>query len=93
MTATIVSCRCRTAKIGQSAVRMKQDFAIGLKKWEVNIMMMIDIPQVAYKTWKIEYIVRNEDGTRNQFLERELEDDLKKALPEYRYSSEHDHVR
>lgn len=56
-------------------------------------MIMIDIPQVAYKTWSIEYIVQNEDGTRNWLLEKELEDDLKKSLPEYRYSSEHDHVR
>ncbi len=56
-------------------------------------MIQIDIPQVAYKTWNIEYFVQNEDGTRNRELELELENDLKKSLPEYKYSDEHDHVR
>ncbi len=56
-------------------------------------MIYIDIPQVAYKTWGIEYVVRKDDGTRDYLLEHELEQDLQKSLSEYRYSSMHDHVR
>ena len=56
-------------------------------------MRQIDIPQIAYKTWNINYFVWNEDGTRNRELEREFENDLQKSLSEYKYSEEHDHVR
>jgi hypothetical protein len=55
-------------------------------------MIKIDVPQVAYKTWQLEYRVYNEDGTRNQVIEYELEKDLEDVLKDYRYSSEHDHV-
>lgn len=56
-------------------------------------MIFIDIPQVAYKTWCLEYRVINEDGTRDYFKEKELENDLREALVEYKYSSGHDHVK
>ena len=56
-------------------------------------MIQIDIPQIAYKTWNIEYRVWNEDGTRNREMEREFENALQKDLPEYKYSTEHEHVR
>ena len=56
-------------------------------------MIQIDIPQVAYKTWNINYSVWNEDGTRNRDLELEFENDLQKSLSEYKYSDKHDHVR
>lgn len=56
-------------------------------------MIQIDIPQVAYKTWNVEYFVWNEGGTRERELELELENDLQKSLLEYKYSDEHDHVR
>ena len=53
----------------------------------------IDIPQLAYKTLNIEYVVLNKDGTRNRELEWEFECDLKNSLSEYQYSSSHDHVK
>jgi hypothetical protein len=52
-----------------------------------------EIPQIAKKTWNINYFVLNDDGTRNRELEREFENDLQKSLSEYKYSEEHDHVR
>lgn len=60
---------------------------------EVSRMIQIDIPQIAYKTWNIGYIVEKDDGTRNRDLEWEFENDLQKSLSEYKYSDEHDHVR
>ena len=56
-------------------------------------MFLIDIPQVAYKTWGIEYVVRNADGTRDRFRELELERDMASKLGEYAYSADHEHVR
>lgn len=56
-------------------------------------MITIDIPQVAYKTWNIEYIVRTQDDLRDRDLERDFEEKLQNSLSEYRYSPEHDHVR
>ena len=53
----------------------------------------IDIPQVAYKTWKFEYIIKDKEGKRDWMAEREAEDSLKKALAQYPYSADHDHVR
>lgn len=53
----------------------------------------IDIPQVAYKTWQFEYIIKDKDGKRDWMAEREAEDSLKKALAQYPYSADHDHVR
>ena len=55
-------------------------------------MIQIDIPQVAYKTWAIEYRVYNTDGTRNREMEYEAEKDLERVLSDCRYSSNHDHV-
>ena len=55
--------------------------------------VMIDIPQVAYKTWNIEYRIYDENGNRNHLMEYEAENDLEKVLSGYKYSVEHDHVR
>ena len=55
--------------------------------------VMIDIPQVAYKTWNIEYRIYDENGNRNHLMEYEAECDLEKVLSGYKYSVEHDHVR
>jgi len=55
--------------------------------------IMIDIPQVAYKTWSIEYRIFDKDGNRNRMMEYELEQDLERTLMDYRYSEDHDHVR
>lgn len=52
--------------------------------------ILIDIPQVAYKTWSIEI------HTGDRLLDYELEQDLKKnceVLKQYPYSEDHDHVR
>lgn len=50
--------------------------------------VLIDIPQIAYRTWSIE--IRTGDRLRDYQLEREL---LEKTLGQYQYSSDHDHVR
>lgn len=59
----------------------------------MNNMIEIDIPQVAYKTWCIEYRMYDINGNRCYELERDAEQNLEKSLSEYKYSSEHDHVR
>ena len=56
-------------------------------------MIVIDIPQVAYKTWAFEYRIYDKNGNRNRVMEYEAECDLEKALSNYKYSAEHDHVR
>lgn len=56
-------------------------------------MIQIDIPQVAYKTWLLEYRIYDNDGNRNYSMEREAEQDLERVLSGYKYSEEHDHVR
>lgn len=55
--------------------------------------IMIDVPQVAYKTWSLEYRIVDKDGNRDWIAEYEAEQDLKRALTEYKYSEDHDHVR
>ena len=55
--------------------------------------ILIDIPQVAYKTWSIEYRMYDADGNRCPLLELDAERDLEKCLSDYKYSNEHDHVR
>lgn len=55
--------------------------------------VLIDIPQVAYKTWALEYRIYDKDGKRDCMLEYEAERDLEKTLSSVKYSSEHDHVR
>ena len=53
-------------------------------------MVLIDIPQIAYKTWSIEY------NTGNRKLDYELERDMKQNCPvlrQYPYSEDHEHVR
>ena len=55
--------------------------------------VLIDIPQVAYKTWALEYRIYDKDGKRDYMLEYEAERDLEKILSGVKYSKEHDHVR
>ena len=56
-------------------------------------MIAIDIPQVAYKTMCIEYRIYDNDGNRCRMEELEAEKRLECSLRDYRYSTEHDHVR
>lgn len=56
-------------------------------------MIYIDVPQIAYKTWGIEVILRDENGNRDFLAEKEFEDNLQEKLFNYPYSSIHDHVR
>ena len=56
-------------------------------------MVLIDVPQVAYKTWVFEYRIYDEKGNRNHLMEYEAERDLEKSISDYKYSAEHDHVR
>lgn len=55
--------------------------------------ILIDVPQVAYKTWILEYRIYDADGKRDRMMEYEAERDLEKALSDAKYSPEHDHVR
>lgn len=55
--------------------------------------VIIDVPQVAYKTWSIEYRIYDINGKRNREMEYEAERDLERVLSSYKYSAEHDHVR
>ena len=54
--------------------------------------ILIDIPQVAYKTVCIEYRIYDNDGNRCRMEELEAEKRLECSLRDYRYSTEHDHV-
>lgn len=56
-------------------------------------MILIDVPQVAYKTWAFEYRIYDEEGNRNRLMEYEAEKDLERILSGYKYSAEHEHVR
>lgn len=49
--------------------------------------ILIDIPQVAYRSWAIEV------HTGDRMLDYQLERELEKTLTQYPYSVEHDHVR
>ena len=49
--------------------------------------VLIDIPQVAYRTWAIEV------HTGDRMLDYKLERELKETLTQYSYSKDHDHVR
>ncbi len=55
--------------------------------------VMIDIPQVAYKTWLLEYRIYDKNGNRDHLMEYEAERDLERVLSDYKYSADHDHVR
>ena len=55
--------------------------------------VIIDVPQVAYKTWVLEYRMYDKNGNRNRLLEYEAEKDLERVLSDYKYSADHDHVR
>ena len=56
-------------------------------------MILVDIPQVAYKTWVLEYRIYDKNGNRDHLMEHEAERDLERVLSSYKYSAEHDHVR
>ena len=56
-------------------------------------MVVIDVPQVAFRTVSLEYIIRDSDGKRDYTAEREAEESLRNLLSDYRYSSDHDHVK
>ena len=51
--------------------------------------ILIDIPQIAYRTWSIE--IHTGDRMRDLQLERELADNME--LKRYPYSTDHDHVK
>ena len=55
--------------------------------------VLIEVPQVAYRTWSLEYIIKNKDGKRDRITEYEAEESLKSSLLDVRYSADHDHVR
>jgi len=55
--------------------------------------VLIDIPQIAYKAWALEYVIKDKDGRRDWAAEREAEESLKNSLSDVRYSADHDHVR
>lgn len=55
--------------------------------------VIIDVPQVAYKTWSLEYRIHDKNGDRDYIAEHEAEQDLKRSLTEYKYSEDHNHVR
>ena len=55
--------------------------------------ILIDIPQVAYRTVALEYVIKDKDGKRDWFKGCEAEKSLKKSLSDLRYSADHDHVR
>lgn len=51
--------------------------------------ILIDIPQVAYRTWAIE--IHTGDKMLDLQLERELADSME--IRRFPYSKDHDHVR
>ena len=55
--------------------------------------VIIDVPQVAYKTWVLEYRIYDNDGNRNRLMEYNAERDLERVLSSYKCSAEHAHVR
>lgn len=55
--------------------------------------VLVDIPQIAYKTMSIEYVIIGQDGKRDRWAEREAEQNLQKELKEYPYSADHEHMR
>ena len=55
--------------------------------------IFIDIPQVAYRTVALEYVIMDKDRKRDWLAEREAEESLKNSLLNVRYSAGHDHVR
>ena len=56
-------------------------------------MIYIDVPQIAYRTWGIEYIIRYKNGNRDFLTEKDMENELKEKLSDYKFSSFHDHVK
>ena len=55
--------------------------------------VLIDIPQITYKTVSFKYIIHDANGKRDFEKEHEAEQSLKSALKEYQYSVDHEHVR
>ncbi|MEE1314777.1 MAG: hypothetical protein UHS49_03305 [Faecalimonas sp.] len=55
--------------------------------------VLIDIPQIAYKTMSIEYVIIGQDGKRDRFAELNAEQNLRESLKGYSYSLDHEHMR
>ena len=58
-----------------------------------KMSVLIDIPQVAYRTWEIEYRIYDAEGKRDYWAEIDAENDLKTKLERWAYSEDNDHVR
>ena len=52
---------------------------------------LIDVPQLAYKTWNIMIVMIVDQNTGDRMIDAERE--LKSDLRQYEYSNEHEHVR
>lgn len=61
--------------------------------WKIDMSILIDVPQVAYKSWMLEFRIYDEDDNRMLLKEREAEHDLKMSLIDWKYSADHEHVR
>lgn len=55
--------------------------------------ILIDIPKIAYKTWAINVVIKDNDGERDYDKEKEFEDGLRETLSEFQYKPYHKHVR
>ena len=55
--------------------------------------ILIDVPQIAYKTWSLQFVIKGEDGKRDHEKEREAEQDLARQLSAYPYSPDNQHIR
>lgn len=55
--------------------------------------VLVDIPQIAYKTMSIEYVIIGQDGKRDRFAELKAEQNLRESLKGYSYSLDHKHMR
>ena len=64
-------------------------FAVMANAGRRMMAILIDIPQIAYRTWAIE--IHTGDWMRDRELERGLAESME--LRKYPYSSDHDHVR
>lgn len=53
--------------------------------------IVVDIPQIAYRTWVIEY--HTGDKELDYKLEKDLRENCKKVFDKYPYSADHPHVK
>ena len=78
--------------VGVMAERSLRIIIADMRKGE-PMSILIDVPQVAYRTIALEYVIKDKDGKRDWLAEREAEEILKNSLSDVRYSADHDHVR